>query len=1118
MAAINRNIKTGNFIPGSEEYTRPEEISIMGKYLRTGIKDLSESLEISNNSSPGITNKAVIKDINKLPGDETIDEIDNSSGNIQSLSRIKDILREQGKLEELEQKKEYLFRKINNLSLSEEKELIESIKGDDIDPKDSQSYQKYFNKDPKVDKRSLPDPENKNLRFKELDTYLGGVHYGTYSSETLSRSTTPTKDALNASNMGTSSVIFTKPEEINKNILQSLSEDFKELSRNNEGLHLDSEADKIYDSKEIKLSVKKEELEKSNKKVYLNKDIDVISTEDSIKELNNYSDQLVDSSEQLKLSKISEELVKGSSDISLGITTDKIYNSEETKLTDYIEDLNNDKRKVELSKYISKLLDGEIKSLSEQKEALPEGLKEVILIDYLKDTIKNEKELKLAIDNLHRMPGEEKDVILDSFVSELNKDLKKILELNGKYITLGKNEGSKNFLSDLYTSISEIINSEFTESLPGEIKDAALNMGIEKMINPEGTSAEYYRQLSNLYGISTLTAEELKKTLDELVGQNGNWGKKVAAYLSTLLGKYKNFKKYLPTEEVENFKKVVLSTLTENKKYSNFIEDPDRITKEALIKETITLLKKFTYNKIKRVEHILSQKELSDLVNSKSIYSFSVGKQKYGNSITFGNVFKSIKSEIIDETWETIKNWITSVLNDSLFGAGASLLANKVRLPGQDYSHDMSVRNIPNVTGFYDKKTTTTKFSGSPHSTPMEINSTDMNTSGWFTRSLSKIREYSFKDNYLGGSGIQLTLKDLCETDIDSISSVEDLYDTLKKSKKTSAHARTSEGELNGMTLSSNHVWEITIEPYISKFNGYCTWLPFFQELNQLNYNKHHVRTIYDKWIPVTSFELQDKRLVNKTLGLYSGEISYPIAMEYSNELRLTITDDSFKSFRHYFDKVAEVSAYESCINNEAHRSSAEIDAHFAKNRKFDSFTYNNNGYKSTFDSINKNKFAVGMYKNLCFNICIYIMTPQYSTIKKYNLLCVMKDYSIEYTGEVDSSPADVTVSFSIVGETNENYEYDKVRENALFYSSQEILSAQIQNNLLSDIEMSMNKAMDNMHEDILSKQQTSLSVINTDPVDYEMHDSIGGMMGDGNINRMEEYLWNPDGTEIRYQ
>ena len=170
------------------------------------------------------------------------------------------------------------------------------------------------------------------------------------------------------------------------------------------------------------------------------------------------------------------------------------------------------------------------------------------------------------------------------------------------------------------------------------------------------------------------------------------------------------------------------------------------------------------------------------------------------------------------------------------------------------------------------------------------------------------------------------------------------------------------------------------------------------------------------------------------------------------------------------------------------------------------------------FDTVNKNKFAVGMYKNLCFNICIYIMTPQYSTIKKYNLLCVMKDYSIEYSGEVDSGPADVSVNFSIVGETNEYYEFDKLKEDAFFESSQEILSTQIQNDLLDDINESMNKAMDNMYEDILSKQQTPLSVINDDPYDYEIHDSIGGMMGDGNVNRTEEYLWNPRGTETRYQ
>ena len=63
MASLNKNIQTGNFIPGSEEYTRPEEIAIMGKYLRAGIKELNESLNIESSESPGISNKAQIKNI-----------------------------------------------------------------------------------------------------------------------------------------------------------------------------------------------------------------------------------------------------------------------------------------------------------------------------------------------------------------------------------------------------------------------------------------------------------------------------------------------------------------------------------------------------------------------------------------------------------------------------------------------------------------------------------------------------------------------------------------------------------------------------------------------------------------------------------------------------------------------------------------------------------------------------------------------------------------------------------------------------------------------------------------------------------------------------------------------
>lgn len=1161
MASLNRNIQTGNFIPGSEEYTRPEEISIMGKYLRAGIKDLTDTLDVSGTDSPGISNKAKIKNIKNLPGEETLDGINNNSGDIKSLSTLKESLKKQEEEKlKLSESKEFinselkenfelsetkeslntieksiniqdqLLREdnllgIKKISLPDLKEQIESNESGNLEVKDSRLYEKLYFDNPKTDKRILPDSGNKDPKFRDLDTLLGGVHYEKYSSETIARSTSPSKDAILASSTGSSDTIFVKPENLHKKESE-LSETSENLKINKSIDSLETESNILNKGKSIsQLSNSREELNKPEKIDDLRKNIEELKKSQENLKLNKDSEILKKDNRELELSKTLNDFIKDDKEILLSEQLEKFENlSDEIKLDNSKEEIYKDPKKLALSEYVNKLLDGQIKSLSEQKESLPDELKEIVLVDYLKDTIEDKRKLQLAIDNLQDMPGEEKNIILDNFVSELNKDLKKIIKTNGKYFTQGKEIGVENLLNDINNLLSEIFNSQFIDELDIPADLLELKKYYVKILPTTGSSSEYNRQLSNLYGISALTAEELKKTLDELTGCSGNWGKKVAAYLATILGKYKNFKKYLPTEEIENFKAIVTSTFKERKDLV-FIEDTGSVTKETLIRKTLNLLKTFMTEKVRRAERWVYQDPVHKLLNeyNKTMYNLSIGGQKYGDSISFKGAFKNIKTEVIDNTWDSIKGWFTSALSGSLFGASASLLTDKIKLPGHDYSYDSTIRNIPNVTGFYDKKTSTKSFSGSPHATPMEISSVDMNSSGWFTRALSKTKEYSFKDNYLLGEGIQLTLKDLCGSDVSRVSTVEDLYDVLKNSEKTTAHARTTEGVMNGMTLSSNHVWEITIEPYISRFNGYCTWLPFFQELNQLNYKKHRVRTIYDKWIPVTSFELQDKRLVNKTLGLYAGEISYPVAMEYSNELRLTIADDSFKSFRYYFDKVAEISTYESLINTKSDQSSAIIDANFAKNRKFGSFVFQKQGasgqkYSSTFDTVNKNKFAVGMYKNLCFNICIYIMTPQYSTIKKYNLLCVMKDYSIEYSGEVDSGPADVSVNFSIVGETNEYYEFDKLKEDAFFESSQEILSTQIQNDLLDDINESMNRAMDNMYEDILSKQQTPLSVINDDPYDYEIHDSIGGMIGDGNVNRTEEYLWNPRGTETRYQ
>ena len=49
-------------------------------------------------------------------------------------------------------------------------------------------------------------------------------------------------------------------------------------------------------------------------------------------------------------------------------------------------------------------------------------------------------------------------------------------------------------------------------------------------------------------------------------------------------------------------------------------------------------------------------------------------------------------------------------------------------------------------------------------------------------------------------------------------------------------------------------------------------------------------------------------------------------------------------------------------------------------------------------------------------------MTPQYSTINKYDLLTTLKEVSIERTGEIEPGSQDLELTFSIVGETNEEF------------------------------------------------------------------------------------------------
>ena len=260
---------------------------------------------------------------------------------------------------------------------------------------------------------------------------------------------------------------------------------------------------------------------------------------------------------------------------------------------------------------------------------------------------------------------------------------------------------------------------------------------------------------------------------------------------------------------------------------------------------------------------------------------------------------------------------------------------------------------------------------------------------------------YKFKDNYLSGAGIKTTIDGLCgdsSKDAATISTVEELMSVLSRDggyiTSASKFTSTKNNTYRIQTLDSDAYWEIILEPFVGEENGNLSYLPGLHEINLINIAQHGVNTGYNRWIPFQGFELQKAKLTNKTLQLYDGEISYPISMEYLNEFRLTIADDQYKSWRTYFERCAKAAVY----NSEGHGPDFYTNA-------------------SELTAIDTGNVVVAMYKNITFRCQIYIMTPQFSTIHKYDLLLVMKDFSEEHSGSIDGGAGDLSISFSIVGE-----------------------------------------------------------------------------------------------------
>ena len=260
-----------------------------------------------------------------------------------------------------------------------------------------------------------------------------------------------------------------------------------------------------------------------------------------------------------------------------------------------------------------------------------------------------------------------------------------------------------------------------------------------------------------------------------------------------------------------------------------------------------------------------------------------------------------------------------------------------------------------------------------------------------------------------GDFGIGLTIKDLCPTsEFTGQNKLKDLKAALEDSPYITTPKKLIKGlgATTNATLDTNAYWEAIVEPLcgddedgLKKLNGGWSYLPSIAEINAENNKEHGVNTWYSKWIPISNLELQKTKLNSKSLGLYDGEINYPVSVEYTNELRMTVVDDQFKSWRRYFQRCADVSVF----NSEPH----------------DKSFYQTSPYAIP-TAIDKTRLCVAYYKNVTFRIRLYFMTPQYSTIKKFDLLCVLKDFSEEYIGDIEGGGMDLNVAFSIVGENPE--------------------------------------------------------------------------------------------------
>ena len=213
----------------------------------------------------------------------------------------------------------------------------------------------------------------------------------------------------------------------------------------------------------------------------------------------------------------------------------------------------------------------------------------------------------------------------------------------------------------------------------------------------------------------------------------------------------------------------------------------------------------------------------------------------------------------------------------------------------------------------------------------------------------------------------------------------------------------TSYTKFQKLTLDTNNYWEVRLEPYLNGDNGGLSFLPGFHEINIENKRRHGVDTYYNGWIPISGVDVQMGRLTTKPIQLFDGESFYPINYEMANELRLTIVDDVYKSWRRYFEMCMYVSLFPSLAHGSDYYFNGSDD----------------NGDTTKVAAHDKTNLTIAMYKNVTFRCRVLVMTPQLTASRIYDVLVVLKDFSEDFSGDTEGGGGDLNVTFSIVGEVH---------------------------------------------------------------------------------------------------